>query len=1241
LTNLTRREMRVFIGINVKLFFVLRKGEVMGARDVVLRIRSSRSLMPSTAMALSLAVFLLVDLLAPPAIAQMMSLPGKHAVDANGGAGYNIPIAVPSGTAGLAPTLSFQYNNQSGNGLLGMGWSLGGLPSVGRCPQTVAQDGVAGGVNYDANDRFCLDGQRLMAINGAYGADGTEYRTEIESFSRVISHGTAGTGPAWFEVHTKSGQIMEFGNTGDSQVLAQGKPTARSWAVNKVSDTKGNYFIVTYTPDAANGQAYPARIDYTGNAGASLQPYNSVHFVYAARPDNRAVYHAGSVIQTTQRLTNVQTYTGTSLVADYRLAYDATITSVSILTSVTLCAADGSCLPATSFTVTNSNAFLAPSGFVPISGSSFGTTLQVTLPNPVSGPYAGGTFTYPNGWNFGSPPWQNYMPITGDFNGDGRADVAFAAADAIHVLLSNGDGTFSGNKFFYPNGWNFGSPPSANYIPITGDFNGDGKTDFAFAAETSMYVMLSNGDGTFSGSQFAYPSGTDLGSPFSANLPTIVGDFNGDGRTDVAFSLFDTVITMISNGDGTFSVRGSIYPQWPNFPNFLPYASWSIVGDFDGDGKTDFAFSQGTTVFVMRSNGDGTFSVSSFTYPNGWNFGTPAQHSGVLPPIVGDFNGDGKTDFIFPGDFANSTSYVMLSKGDGTFTTSTFAYPVPFLGLFQAGKTPIVGDFNGDGKTDYALLAQHAIIFMLGNGDGSFSWSLFGYPNGWDFGDPPSANYAPITGDFNGDGKVDFAFAGATTLYMLQATSSPPNYLLNTVTSGLGATTAFTYQPLTNSSVYTKGSGSTYPIVDVQAPIYAVSRVDSSNGIGGNFSASYAYAGAKTDQRGRGFLGFRQTTATDLQTGIVKTTNYRQDYPYIALVASETQSLAGATLNTTNNAYGYTALGGTRYQVFLTQSQASSADLDGSALPTVTSAYQYGAYGNATQVVVSATDGHSKTTTNTYANDTTNWLLGRLTNATVTSQVSQPGTPPPVTPTPAIINVSYDTKNFNLWNYLTTNNLATAGAPASASVTIAGGVVISSTSPSVPAFDTGVVPPGSTVQITNNGTVVGAGGNGGGGGLCFQSLSIPAAPGGSGGPAVRAQIPLSLTNNGGIWGGGGGGGGGAGGGTGVLSTFLGGGGGGGGAGAGGGGAAGSPTASAGSPGTASAGGVGGAGGGLSGSSGGSGANGGGPGLAGGNGTAANASICEAAGAGGAAGAAALGSSFITWTAIGDRRGPLN
>ena len=1200
----------------------------MGLRDVALRIRGGRSLLHTTVTAFGLTVFLFAPQ-ATRAVAQSMSLPGKFDVSSSGAATYSIPIAVPPGTAGMTPGLAFSFSSQGSNGIVGMGWSLSGVPSITRCPQTFAQDGVRGGVNFDSNDRFCLDGQRLMAINnGVYGADGTEYRTEIESFTRVISHGAAGNGPAWFEVHTKSGQIMEFGNTSDSQILAQGKPTARSWAVNKVSDTKGNYYTVTYANNPTNdpreiGQAYPARIDYTGNAGASLQPYNSVRFVYALRPDITPAYQAGSLVQTTARLTNVQTFAGSNLVMNYQLAYDAAVTSVSSLTSITACAADGSCLPATTFSATSNSGALNAGSFNPGSISS-------------------------TCWNFGSPPHAGWTPIVGDFNGDGKTDFLFVTGDYYNdinyfvVFLSNGDGfsaTCSQNNVPLAA---LSAPPTLNWTSIVGDFNGDGKTEFAFVGlgvvGSLVEVFLSNGDGTFSSSIFTAPWNFGAPSP-AANWTPIVGDFNGDNKTDFAFAGGNNVDVFLSNGDGSFATNqftdqnGSWQCGTPPNQGCTP-----IVGDFNGDGQTDFGLAGGNGLRVFLSNGNGTFSVSTPGL-DGANFGNPPDAGWT--PIVGDFNGDGKTDFAFAGgkDNGNSTVQVFLSKGDGTFVWSGLTIGGYLGSPPAAGWTPIVGDFNGDGKTDFAFVTGNWVATWVSKGDGTFLQGGFNSP--WNFGAPPDNGWTPIVGDFNGDGKADFAFVGATSIATFVA-SGPQFYQLNHFTTGLGATTAISYQPLTNNAVYVKDTTSIYPVLDVQMPIYVVSRVDTSNGIGGTYSTTYGYFGAKADPVARGFFGFRQMQALDLQTNILSTTNFRQDYPYIGLTASQTKTLNGTTLSATYNAYGFNALGGTRYQVFLTESQTSGADLDGSVLPTTTTSYRYDAYGNATQIIVSTTDGHSKTTTNTYTNDTTNWLLGRLTNATVTSQLSQPGSPPPVASTPVVVAILQNTRSFNLWNYLTANNMVTGtpGTAFSANVTIATRVVVGSNSPNIPAFDTGALPSGSTVQVTNNGYIAGAGGTGGTGGYCGSGWNIPAAQGGAGGPGLRAQVSLTLVNNGSIWGGGGGGGGGQDGYDSYYGPF-GGGNGGGGAAFGSGGTVSSGGGWPGSPGTLTAGGAGGAGIQSGPEYAGTGGTGGGPALAGGIGGASNMSSCYGPGAGGPPGPAVVGNSFITWTATGDVRGALN
>jgi len=239
----------------------------------------------------------------------------------------------------------------------------------------------------------------------------------------------------------------------------------------------------------------------------------------------------------------------------------------------------------------------------------------------------------------------------------------------------------------------------------------------------------------------------------------------------------------------------------------------------------------------------------------------------------------------------------------------------------------------------------------------------------------------------------------------------------------------------------------------------------------------------------------------------------------------------------------------------------------------------------------------------------------------VASQITSPGSAPPLAPTNVVI--SSNAQNLNLWNHLLSTGAASAGVAGSWTVTIASGVIVGSASSTLPALDTGVFPAGSTLQLVNNGTIAGAGGKGGNGAVCLPSGSSPATPGLAGGTALRAQVALSVVNNGAVWGGGGGGGGG-------VGNF--------GQAGGGGGGAGMAVAAGGTPGggagTLS---TGGAGYDSGFAIGGNGGDAGQPGSTGGI----SEFPCQTVGAGGAAGAATIGNSFITWTTAGDRRGPLN
>src|SRR5713226_1120039 len=349
------------------------RGELMSAYSIPRRLGWTKSIIYTAFLVLSL-----FHLPAFAVTAPVGATPGSFAVNQNGGATYAIPLTAPPGTAGMVPKIALSYDKQVQNDLLGIGWSVSGLSLIQRCGRTIALDGMKGGVNYNADDRFCLDGQRLVAIktgvnDPVYGTEGTEYHTEKESFSKIISYGAIPypnntTGPSYFKVLMKNGTVVEYGNTPDSKIEAAGKSIVRLWALNKIQDTKGNYLIINYFEDTGTtgtGEYRPTRIDYTGNVNASptLSPYNSVRFVYATRPDIVPRYEGGSIIKTTQRLTNVQTCTtiatdttnvqtcsSTALVRDYRLAYDNNgAAGQSRMTSVTECRSDGVCLPGTSF----------------------------------------------------------------------------------------------------------------------------------------------------------------------------------------------------------------------------------------------------------------------------------------------------------------------------------------------------------------------------------------------------------------------------------------------------------------------------------------------------------------------------------------------------------------------------------------------------------------------------------------------------------------------------------------------------------------------------------------------------------------------------------------------------------------------------------------------------------------------------------------------------------------------------
>lgn len=845
-------------------------------------------------------------------------------VSDNGQAVYAIPIPVPPGIAGHEPKVSLQYARGTA-GHLAVGWSITGGSSITRCGSTVATDGVSKGVRYNYEDRFCLDGERLIETTaegtvvvgqGGYGGSGSEYRTEKDAYTRVRAYGGNGaSGPTYFKAWTKSGLTYEYGLTEDSRILTSGPPgLAMVWAVNKVSDAAGNFILYSYRNQAGTFAGSSGRewwlwqIRYTGNEGAQQAPQNRIEFVYEpGRPDASESYHEGSKTVVSQRLAHVSTFIATSSgdreIGRLKLTHGLSPnTGRSLLASAQFCggAALDQCAPRTEFTYSG--------GPMPVFSAISLASLNLSRKDDTRG-YMRGVYQ-------------------GDFNGDGRQDLLVWDDDRSNnnLLISNGDGTFTARGDPFMDLPQIGHSNGC-YHAIVVDFNLDSIADILHIQDPdarrgceSVSRLSRIYKGRTSG---LFEAPVTLVRDSGAALPLVktdpisfcqytgeectstvtyggrsysLVDINGDGWLDLLFTRTppmpqDKRLTPCDPGETTCLFLGS--PTLGRFSKAstslaakdlfalggvhalqgLPgyQADRLFIGDLNGDALPDILV-RDTGKLYIATGSVGAFSERQIPI-------TCSAGAEVL-----DINGDGKWDVACM-DFSKPDPFrAYVNDGSGSFAyrsqvggwAGNCRQQQTVNGYEDVGCDPwtrewvnfIAADIDGDGISDVLNVSRKLQnsyprynAFLKGRADGSF----VPYPI-------PSLENEPLAfkhrqmliGDFSGHGALEILSYSPTASEnkLYRRDDATPPDLLRTVTTAGNARTTVNYRPMTDRSVYERGYGAVYPQVDFISGSWVVSSLDAPNGRSGFLSTSYLYQGQRNDLQGRGSLGFKSVSKT-------------------------------------------------------------------------------------------------------------------------------------------------------------------------------------------------------------------------------------------------------------------------------------------------------------------------------------------------------------------------------------------
>ncbi len=845
-----------------------------------------------------------------------------------GAANYSVPIAIPPGTMGMQPSITISYNSQSGNGLLGYGWNLSGLSSITRVGQDLYNEGKVKGVDFSGDDKFALDGNRLVLKSGTYGVIGSVYYTQNETFSQ-ISFKNDLNGKSYFEVLTKDGEILNYGitkdNLGGSRIEMGGTTgPVLAWMLSEVSDRSGNYMRYYYHKDYSKNEFWIEKIEYTGNTNTGSAPYNSISFYYETRTDINNIYIAGYKLQNDAILRIIKTFSESGLVKTYNLEYTKDVNNLySVLNEIKETGSDGSTFNSIAIGQGNAGAGFEPS--------------EITGIDPIFNDF-----------------------FSGDFNGDGYSDILAATFyydlhgikyhSGYKLYLNNKNGSYSQTvQEAFPSSMCFkivGGKKNKNSLSYTcGDYNGDGMSDFIVAQthwdgsytrldKIHLYLSLGTSFATDPDLPTFIPySDYNILWPYNQEVFLTLGDYDGDGATDF--------ITILSN---SVTYKAFMYSpkHYCGVYQVSPYlininSSYNLTGDdvlpidYNGDGKNDLMIVSNCTTNIF------TFSTPTEpTNPSGFDptsypitstilcsAGFPTKYHTFYP---GDFNGDGKTDFLINEGPQSSIWDIASSNGNSGFILNSFNFNESIfvdanhnikVGAYNAIIK--VGDYNGDAKTDIFLAYDDATttkIRMYYCNGSSFVNSSYTFNQNIGL-DPNYPSHVPVSGDYNGDGKLDelHLISIYDPIYTFSFDQNGQELLTTKIADGLNFKTNINYKLLTDNSnpsdpFYKKTPTSVGEnvVLCIQHPFVAVSSVTTDNGLGGIFTTSYKYEGLRIHYKGLGLLGFLKFTQTKFtQDAIVLGTdiltfNYNNllpDYCNVYLWKKESLNASGNPISTT------------------------------------------------------------------------------------------------------------------------------------------------------------------------------------------------------------------------------------------------------------------------------------------------------------------------------------------------------